>query len=553
VSVTTAPPAAATAAAEVSWRLACAYTLAAAALGTLVVCLGPPGSDLAAHLYQRALYVRDGLSVWNNFWYAGRYSFVTYSFLYYPLAAVLGLKALAVATAAASAGLFAIVVEREWGSCTRWASWLFAAMVAASLLTAAYPYTLGLALALLALAAIQTLRFKLFAAATLATFAASPLAFLLLVVVLAAGLVRTRRFPVRAGLPVVFVGLAGASLWRLFPSGGRFPFGLSQLAAALLFCAIGTALTRRVERARLLLVFFLLYGAACAVCYAIPSDIGANIIRVRFAAIPVAALALSLRRWRPLLPAIGAFALALAWNATPLMASFDRGSEDPSSNAAYWAPAIRFLHAHLTPSFRVEAVDTSGHWEATYLPEAGIPIARGWYRQDDFPKDELLYRPHLGRRAYLAWLRSLGVRYVVLTKAPPDYSSRSETRLLESGKTGFPVVFRTADVTIYSVPSPRPIVTGPDHPRVLALHNSTLTLALHRPGSYDVALSYSPYLSAPGVCVSRRANGMVSLTTDDAGVVRLAATFDFAKALDAVTDVTRACWPNHRGRTPRHS
>ena len=53
--------------------------------------------------------------LWNNFWYAGRYSFVTYSFLYYPLAAIFGIKVLGVATIAAAALGFTLVVWREWG------------------------------------------------------------------------------------------------------------------------------------------------------------------------------------------------------------------------------------------------------------------------------------------------------------------------------------------------------------------------------------------------------------------------------------------------------
>src|SRR4249920_1601958 len=72
------------------------------------------------------------------------------------------------------------------------------------------------------------------------------------------------------------------------------------------------------------------------------------------------------------------------------------------------------LTSHLSPSYRVEAVDTTGHWPAVYLARAGIPLTRGWYRQNDFPVNQLLYRQgHLGRMAYVGWLRSLGVRYVV--------------------------------------------------------------------------------------------------------------------------------------------
>jgi hypothetical protein len=55
---------------------------AAAMLAAVLVWLGPPGADLAEHAYQRTLFLNDGFTLWNNFWYAGRYSFVTYSVLY---------------------------------------------------------------------------------------------------------------------------------------------------------------------------------------------------------------------------------------------------------------------------------------------------------------------------------------------------------------------------------------------------------------------------------------------------------------------------------------
>ena len=72
----------------------------AGALAAVLIWLGPPGSDLAAHAYQRTLFLDHGFTLWNNFWYAGRYSFVTYSVLYYPLAALFGIRLLAVATVA---------------------------------------------------------------------------------------------------------------------------------------------------------------------------------------------------------------------------------------------------------------------------------------------------------------------------------------------------------------------------------------------------------------------------------------------------------------------
>src|SRR5438477_1474324 len=103
-----------------------AAVAAAGALAAVLVWVGPQGTDLAAHAYQRTLYLQHGFVLWNNFWYAGRYSFVTYSVLYYPLAALLGIKLLAVATVALAALAFAVVVWRECGPTTRWPSRTFA-------------------------------------------------------------------------------------------------------------------------------------------------------------------------------------------------------------------------------------------------------------------------------------------------------------------------------------------------------------------------------------------------------------------------------------------
>src|SRR3954467_5884632 len=97
-----------------------------AALAGLLIWLGPPGVDLAAHAYQRTFLLQHGFAIWNNFWYAGRYSFVTYSFIYYPLAAVLGIKLLAVFSIGVSALAFALVVWREWGPSARFSSRAFA-------------------------------------------------------------------------------------------------------------------------------------------------------------------------------------------------------------------------------------------------------------------------------------------------------------------------------------------------------------------------------------------------------------------------------------------
>src|SRR5207249_9398439 len=125
--------------------------------------LGPPGTDLAAHVFQRDLFVQHGFALWSNYWYAGRYSFVGYSLIYYPLAAWLGIKLLAVLSVAGATAAFTAVAERTWGTAAVWAGRVFAFAAAASVITAAFPYGLGLAFALTALVAVSARRWVVFA------------------------------------------------------------------------------------------------------------------------------------------------------------------------------------------------------------------------------------------------------------------------------------------------------------------------------------------------------------------------------------------------------
>jgi hypothetical protein len=506
----------------------------AAFLASLLVWLGPPGTDLAAHVYQRALYLQHGFVLWNNFWYAGRYSFVTYSLLYYPLAAAIGIGLLAVVTVAVAVASFSALAQREWGEQSRWASWAFALCWAALVVSGAYPFMLGSAFALVALLVVQRGHVWAFVAAAALTLASSPLAFLLLVVVLVGVALGRRDHTARLVVPALaVVGMATVEivLQRMFPGGGTFPFSLAEFLAAVTFCLLGIGLTWNVGAARILRWMFVAYLAACIASFAVSSPVGENIARLRFAAVPITILTLSLRRWRPWPVCAAVMALALSWNFSPIAASLARGAGDPAAHAAYWRPAITYLHQHVTPSYRVEAVDTAGHWPAYFLAGARIPLARGWFRQEDFPQNRVLYGP-LGRAAYLAWLRRLGVRYVVLTTATPDYSARGEARLLASERSGLEVVFRTPTTRIFEVPSPQPLVARPA--RVLALGYTSIRLFVPRPGRYRLAVTYSPYWHTPRGCLAPTKDGMSQLIATRAGAVKLHFDVTTVRALRAI-------------------
>ena len=517
----------------------------AALVASLLVVFGPPGSDLAAHVYQSGLFRDHGFQLWNNFWYEGRYSFVTYSLLYYPVASLVGIQPLAVLSIATAALAFTVIAAREWGPTARWSSRSFAVVWAGVILSGAYPFALGATFALLALWALQSRGRLRFAVLTVLCFAASPLAFALLVLVLAA--IGLARVPARVELTLPVVTVAALAtvwlvLWRLFPAGGRFPFSIEELAAVCVFCVLGIVFTWQVQEARVLRWLYVLYLPVCITAFLIPSSLGENVARLRFAAVPLAILTLSLRRWRPMPLAAVAFLLALSWNVSPLAASYAKGLSDPASQEAYWAPAIGFLQEHLEPSYRVEAVDTTGHWPAAYLPAAGIPITRGWFRQEDFPRNEVLYDDELGARVWIRWLRQMAVRYVVLPDAPLDYSAAAEAALLRSGRTGLRPVFRSAHTTIYAVPAPRKLVTGPGHTDVLSFDHSRITFTVSAAGRYRIATSWSPYWKASRGCLERDEAGMTVLDAPGPGVVTMRFRLKAGRALATLAGrSTRIC------------
>ena len=525
------------------WREAMLAGGLAAGVSAMLLWLGPPGNDLAAHLYQRTLFLKHGYVLWNNFWYAGRYSFVTYSVLYYPLSALLGIKVLALASVTAAALAFAVIVGREWGPAARWSSRTFGVLWAGTVLSAAFPFALGAALALLALWAIQDGRRGRFAFLVLLTVLASPLAFALLAVVLA-GIALARRPPRRElTLPVaavVFTSLLELAIVRLFPGGGRFPFHPRELVMALAFCGLGALAARRSASARPLAAVFVVYLVAVVASFAVPTAVGANIERLRYAAIPLAVLAAALVSWRPVTLVLPLIVVAALWNIPPLVANYVHAASDPAGDAAYWQPAVRYLRRHLTPAYRVEVVDTVQHWPAVFFPAAGVPIVRGWYRQNDLPTNEILYDRY-GAGAYRQWLRSLGVRYVVLSRAPPDFSARGEASLLRSGRSGLRPVLRTQRLTVYELPNPAPLAS--EGAEVRALTPTRVVLRVPARGSYRIAIRFSPYWRTLQGCVEPTHDGMTSLYAFRAGVVDLDFKVNVHRGLEMLTGLkpTRFC------------
>jgi hypothetical protein len=443
----------------------------AALIGGAFLWFGPPGSDTAAHVYQRDLYRSEGFVTWDNYWYSGRHVFVTYSWLYYPLASAVGIRLLAVVSLAVAAAAFALLVDWTPAVLT------FAAVWGLYALSGAYPFMLGIAFALLALLALRAGWWWLFAPLAVLAWGASPLSILLLAVVLV-GLQRWRA----AAFALVLIA-AQVVLAHLYHGRGHFPFPWSELIAAIVFAGGGLI----VSHGKQLRGIFGAYLAFVLLAFAFQSQLGENAARLRFMAIPLSLLAV---RFRPLWVAVPLVGLCVAYNLTPLTWSYVKGKDEVAHSRGYWAPAVAFLRAHRDPNFRVNALDTAAHWEAVYVPEAGFPITRGWYRQDDFPENEILYSDDLNRAGYIRWLHERGVRYVLVPGGRLDYSSERERDVART----LPFVAQRGDVSIYETPRPQPIAPGAD---VVRISHEGTTLRVPRAGRYALKIRGHETFVAP--------------------------------------------------------
>ena len=121
--------------------------------------------------------------------------------------------------------------------------------------------------------------------------------------------------------------------------------------------------------------------------------------------LPLALLAAVLASWRPRWMAGVAIAGALAFTLVPYIGAALHRTDGRSAEASFWAPALELLAEDWTPDYRVEVVPTGDHWESYWLPRAGFPLARGWYRQLDIAQNPLFYESPLEPEAYRAVAR----------------------------------------------------------------------------------------------------------------------------------------------------
>jgi hypothetical protein len=523
------------------------------ALALLMLLWSPPVGDLAAQAFRAELFERAGLAIWNSSWYGGHYT-LTYSVLFPPLAALLGPQVVGMLAVVSSSYLFDRLVRDRWGADARWATLWFAAGVVTLLADGQLTFALGVAFGLAALRCLQTGRTTLTILAAAACPLASPVAGAFLAGVLLAGAVERGRRPNRLALGAGGLALALVLVPNIaFPESGQFPFVFSSYVAIPLWCAGALILTHGVrEEERQLRRVLVGYVLAATAIWLLPNAMGGNAVRLgALFGGPVLAAVLLSRRPRPTVPSwffAPLLALAIAgslyWQLTASVTQIARAVGDPSTTAAYFEPATRWLRAHGAAGARIEVPPTANHWESAYLA-SDFDLARGWLRQLDTTREGIFYdEKKLTVASYGHWLRSNAISYVALPDAPLDYSSIEERRLILSDPPYLEPRFRSEHWWIYEVRNPKPLVAPLDAgvAETRWIGHEGFALDVERPGEFLVRVNFTPYWSiARGHgCILRRGDWTVARASRP-GVFRVNADFSVGRAWNAVTGARKTC------------
>jgi hypothetical protein len=469
--------------------------------------LGWRGVDLPAQLYRVASFRAHGLSPWDGQWFGGQWT-LSYSVLFAPVAATVGLGVLTVGAAATAALAFERLSTAYLGAGGRAAAVVFAVGTAVQSAIGQLPFLAGEALALSAVWAAARNRWLLAAALALATSLTSPLAGLFLLLGLAAWVLSRWTAMHHSGNDIRAAGVMVAAVAPLcavavlFSGQGRMPYPIRDYAwevavAAGLWVVAGPG--HRTVRTGAVLVVVAATGAVL-----VPSALGGNVGRIEdVLAVPLAVGVLWPRRplgRRVVLPLIGVPLVLSQWG--PAWGAMTTNAGQPSTQRAYYAPLVAAVQRAAAGGLagRVEVVPTEFHWEAVYVAPV-LPLARGWERQADEADNALFYGAggRLDATAYRAWLLDNGVRFVALADAPLDFAGLAEGRLVGSGSAraaGLREIWHSAHWRLFEVSGSTGIVPAPA--RLVSMDGDRIVVATPVAGPVLVRVRYNSNWVLPG-------------------------------------------------------
>ena len=481
----------------------------------ILIGVGLRGFDLAAQEYRVWAFGTQGYLLWDLNWYGG-HADLGYSVLFPLCASLLGTVPLMVGASAVSTALAGWLIgpARTWPAVL--ARWWFAISTMADVVVGRGPFAAALPFAVGALLAVKGRRMWLAAGCALLTSLFSPLAAVFLML---AGLILNTIIGWRRVTPLLAAS-AGVLVAALAGDGGFFPFPWTALVGQLAIVAVGVLVTPRdypaVRRG------LLIYGAACAGLFAVPTPVGGNIARLAEIAVgPLAAYVLVRAHRRRVLALITL--PILAFQALPVLSSTAFAGTDPSAQRSYYTEVVSYLRSHVGQAARVEIPFTQAHWEAAFVAES-VPLARGWVRQVDLAHNAVLYSP-LTPEIYRQWLDDNGVDLVALPDSVMDTGGRPEAQLLAHPPGWLTLVYRDAHWRVWRVQSPTPIATGVA--RLTAQTPGSVALQAAAAGQTLVRIRWSPYwhVEVGNACVAHAAQDWTTLLTFAPGEVKLDSRF----------------------------
>lgn len=518
--------------------------------GTLLV-IFPAAIDQAAHSHLQSIFNRHAFDLWDNSWYLGRYSFVNYSFAFYFLGYFFGIKLLAVASVGAVIlilnKLIDIYLPQTRVVALRWSLLVIPFMV----LNGAWPFMLGAAFLFTGLLMRAKGRKHLFAFFSILTWLSSPLALLALIIVIFAAEIpinhvkNVRAFigVVKAAImnpfviPVVILGVLQLLEMRAFPDHGVYPYWWTDLLGVEVFGVVCLFLVRgKSDVATKLRVLIIVYAVANLVAFVIDSNLGANAARIQDLALPILVALVIFSRLRPRWIVGVILIFGAIWNFMPISLLASSGISR-TSTPKFWLQLQPELARYVRSGSRVELVDTVNHQGDYYLPKMGFDIVRGWFRQDDFPQNRILYHSRLNAKSYVAWLQKSGASVVVLPPGPYDFSSNNEASLLKSGKTGLKVLAKVGGSELFAVPRSPTIVqsqSGDYLPAKVGLNS--IQFDPTKTGTYSLSLYYSPYFQVSTGSICRQSNGMTAWKISHVGPSKLQFDLSLSKMAEVIVN-----------------
>ena len=272
----------------------------------------------------------------------------------------------------------------------------FAIAASIPLFTGTYSYAVGFACGLGALRLLQLRRPWLAGGCAALALGFSPLAFALLGIALAAVFLvhrRVDRTAIVVGGTLTAAAIVQVVVLVLFPTDGEYPYNPFSLLGVVVVTGLTLPIALRSERTRILGAFLGLWALTNIAAFVVATPFGDNLSRLRYVLFPLVLLVVVLAQPRSRALAAAALLAALAHNVGPDLSALPKRFGDArAAQQAFWEPALDFVRERSRPGDRVEVVPTFGHWEAWYVPRAGLPLARGWYRQIDIADNPELYR-----------------------------------------------------------------------------------------------------------------------------------------------------------------